>query len=176
MKISSYVNQRLHYYGQAIRRFFDRKYRIVLAALAFSIIPAAVFGLSHEGGGTQSSVPTRTSVTTPNVTTETQTSSTPSSSTNQSTTSTSLQATTNVPGDGSAPQTSVKINGESVPVPSNGEVHRVIQDDNGTTTLNMSVKSGTSSNRSHSSSSININSSSNASIQTNTSTKTESSP
>jgi hypothetical protein len=175
MKISSYVNQRLHSYGQAIRRFFDRKYRIVLAALAFSIIPAAVFGLSHEGGS-QSSVPTRTSVTTPSVSTETQTSSTPSSNTTQSTTSTSLQATTNVPGDGSAPQTSVKINGESVPVPPNGEVHRVIQDNNGTTTLNMSVNSGSSSNRSHSSSSININSSSNANVQTHTSTKTESSP
>lgn len=40
-------------------------------------------------------------------------------------------------------KTNLTINSESVPIPENGSVHRVIQDDSGTTTLDVSVDSQT---------------------------------
>jgi len=40
-------------------------------------------------------------------------------------------------------KTNLTINSESVPIPENGSVHRVIRDDSGTTTLDVSVDSQT---------------------------------
>ncbi len=63
--------------------------------------------------------------------------------------------------DESSPvKTSVRINGEQMPVPQTGTTHKVIQDDNGTTTIDISVDSstvgGTSTNSSTTNSSTNI--------------------
>jgi hypothetical protein len=66
---------------------------------------------------------------------------------------------------GNSPQTSVRIDGQSVPVPAEGSTHQVIQNDNGKTTVDINVNSnssGTSSTRS--STKINLKSSSSSDV------------
>lgn len=66
---------------------------------------------------------------------------------------------------GNSPQTSVRIDGQSVPVPTDGSTHQVIQNDNGKTTVDINVNSnssGTSSTRS--STKINLKSSSSSDV------------
>lgn len=53
-----------------------------------------------------------------------------------------LEATPDVTNE-STTKTNLTINSESVPIPENGSVHRVIRDDSGTTTLDVSVDSQT---------------------------------
>lgn len=70
----------------------------------------------------------------------------------------------NISGNNS-PQTSVRIDGQSVPVPADGSTHQVIQNDNGKTTVDINVNSnssGTSSTRS--STKINLKSSSSSDV------------
>lgn len=48
----------------------------------------------------------------------------------------------------SSPDTAdVRINGQAIPVPDNGEVHKTIKDDNGQTKVDISVQSNTSGSR-----------------------------
>lgn len=57
---------------------------------------------------------------------------------------TKLEATQSTSSDGPISDTSLTINSEPVPLPNNGSVHKVIQDDTGTTTVDVSVDSQTS--------------------------------
>lgn len=65
--------------------------------------------------------------------------------------------------------TDVQVNGQSIPVPDEGSVHRVIKNKDGETTVDISVKSDTSgTSRSHSSTNIQMNSSTDLSGETKT--------
>lgn len=75
-------------------------------------------------------------------------------------TQTSLRVETVQPDASQAPQTSVEVNGQPVDVPSDGTVHKVIQDVNGTTTLDVSSSSSSSSGGSRSSTNVDVNMSS----------------
>lgn len=57
---------------------------------------------------------------------------------------TTLETTQSASSDGTITNTSLSINSEPVPLPENGSVHKVIQDDTGTTTVDVSVDSQTS--------------------------------
>ncbi len=77
-----------------------------------------------------------------------------------------------VPATGAANSSSadvnVNVNGQDVAVPSEGSVHKVVNDGNGTTTIDVNVQSnssGSSSNRSYVRSNLNINSSSSTRVQ-----------
>lgn len=62
-------------------------------------------------------------------------------------------------------QTDVQVNGQSIPVPTDGSTHQVIQDDNGKTTVDIDVDSDNSGSSSvRSSTNINLKSSSNIDV------------
>lgn len=71
-----------------------------------------------------------------------------------------LRVETVQPNANQPPQTTVEVNGQAIDVPNQGSVHRVIQDANGTTTLDLSVDSNVSSGSLESSTSIEFNASS----------------
>ncbi len=79
--------------------------------------------------------------------------------------SSSVELHTTQSASGSAPTTQLKVNQQTVDIPQSGTVHKVISNDSGTTTLDVS----------HSSSSVSDGSSSSTSIQLNTSSSTSSS-
>lgn len=79
---------------------------------------------------------------------------------NKASSSVELHTTQSAPG--SAPKTELKVNQQTVDIPPSGTVHKVISNDNSTTTLDVS----------HSSSSISDGSSSSTNIQLNTSSST----
>jgi hypothetical protein len=65
-------------------------------------------------------------------------------------------------------QSTVEVNGQSIPVPENGSTHQVIEDDNGKTTVDISVDSNTSGSgtiKSRSSTNINFDSSSRSKVE-----------
>lgn len=64
-----------------------------------------------------------------------------------------------------APQTSVEVNGQAIDVPADGTVHKIIQDVNGTTTLDISTSSSASSGTTRSSTDIELNASSESTIK-----------
>ncbi|PJE65599.1 hypothetical protein COU91_00760 [Candidatus Saccharibacteria bacterium CG10_big_fil_rev_8_21_14_0_10_47_8] len=89
-----------------------------------------------------------------------------------------VQSNTPAPLDAAVPTTgavnsssadiNVNVNGQDVAIPSEGSVHKVINDGNGTTTIDVNVQnnsSGSSNNRSYVHSNLNINSSSNTSVR-----------
>lgn len=76
-----------------------------------------------------------------------------------------LRVETVQPDANQPPQTTVEVNGQAIDVPDQGSVHRVIQDENGTTTLDLSVDSNVSSGSSESSTSIEFNASSEAIVE-----------
>lgn len=62
---------------------------------------------------------------------------------------------------GSSAETELKVNSQPIDIPSNGTIHKVIQDNNGTTTVDVSVDSNTSgSSSSSTSTSVEVNSNS----------------
>lgn len=66
---------------------------------------------------------------------------------------------------GSTPKASLKINNQLVPIPSNGTVHRVVNDESGNTSIDVTVSSSTSGNtNSVSTSTTSINSVSESSV------------
>jgi hypothetical protein len=85
-----------------------------------------------------------------------------------------LEATPDVTNE-STMKTNLTINSESVPIPENGSVHRVIQDDSGTTTLDVSVDSQTTGD-SETSTTMNLEINSHSSTEFDQSVHTEKGP
>jgi hypothetical protein len=77
----------------------------------------------------------------------------------------SVHVETVQPSSDQPPQTTVEINGQSIDVPDQGNVHKVIQDANGTTTLDLSVDSNVSSGSSESSTNIELNTTSESTVE-----------
>lgn len=74
--------------------------------------------------------------------------------------SSSLELHTSQSATGAAPTTQLKVNNQSVTVPSDGSVHKVMSNDSGTTTLDISNSSSSVSDSSSSSTNIQLNTSS----------------
>lgn len=67
---------------------------------------------------------------------------------------------------GSSGNTELKVNSQPIDIPTNGTTHKVIQDSNGTTTIDVSVDSNTSgSSSNNTSTSVEVNSNSEANIK-----------
>lgn len=74
---------------------------------------------------------------------------------------TNMQVTQSDAAKGPAVETKLNVNSQSIPIPDNGSVHKVIQNDNGTTTVDVSVGSQNSGSSEKSTSmNIEVNSSS----------------
>lgn len=124
--------------------------RIILgsvAALAFLVVPLAVQGLS----GSDEPKPSPAS----NSESEDKT---PTPAQNSSQTSVDVSTQTSASGAHGSSSTEVSINGQSIPVPPNGHLHKEVTDDGNHTTVDISVEghqSGSASN--HSSTTVEVN-------------------
>lgn len=90
--------------------------------------------------------------------------------TSQSNQASSVELHTTLKNPGQPPVTHLNVNQQSVDVPVDGSVHKVISNGNGTTSIDVSNSSSTVSDSSSSSTSIQVNTSSSSSTNSQTST------